>query len=375
MDPSKLHNLALQAFVDELEVVYQSIEKITLTFVEDATEAVSTKSVPLISRADFWALAGMVATEESAKCNCASGGTCPTFDFNFKWGRQDNEMPAAPASARFAGAWASKYTESGGPFCNDPSSMMADADGGQSTLTKIFTNGFKMSTEQAVCMMGAHTLGATHFSRSTSSGGYYAPITTETVDAPWTSDSTCFNNDYFVEAGTGTWTSAGGIPEHFFKGSCQKDSVGSCRGMLKVDLALRDGANKQFLDKYAASNADFLFCFQGAYTYMVDYAHDNLQELDCEPNAAYTLPPTNPTMKRTLMPTPGCVPRECPPCEFAGTISSNECVPCVPIVCGTGMDPLFGGTSETAPPVAFDASSQHAPILGLTLAGAIALAL
>lgn len=108
---------------------------------------------PILSYADFYQLAGVVAVE-------VTGGP----DIPFHPGRKDN--PESPEEGR-----------------------LPDAKKGASHLRHVFAHmGF--GDKEIVVLSGAHTLGRCHKERSDFEG-------------PWTANPLCFDNSYFKELVTG----------------------------------------------------------------------------------------------------------------------------------------------------------------------------
>eukprot|EP00035_Acanthoeca_spectabilis_P010521 m.186045 g.186045 ORF g.186045 m.186045 type:complete len:419 (+) comp15046_c0_seq2:172-1428(+) len=108
----------------------------------------------LISKADFWVLAGKVAVERRAT---VAGYTVP-----FRFGRTD----AAD--------------------CNYSGGRLPSAEGGVAEITRVFVDQMGLTFRDAAALLGAHTLGRTQ----TANSGY---------NGPWVPDSGVFDNDYYDE--------------------------------------------------------------------------------------------------------------------------------------------------------------------------------
>jgi len=123
----------------------------------------------LISRADFWALAGIAAVEkgiENANEDCDSDDcVVPDAGLSFQWGRED--CSTSPYTTDDVGL---------------PSSLL-DHDG----VMDFFASEFGFDENQTVALLGAHTLGKMTAENSGHSG-------------PWTvGETTDFNNQYFKD--------------------------------------------------------------------------------------------------------------------------------------------------------------------------------
>ncbi|KAL3649364.1 L-ascorbate peroxidase 1, cytosolic [Castilleja foliolosa] len=105
---------------------------------------------PIISYADFYQLAGVVAVQ-------VTGGP----DVAFHPGRPDN--PEAPVEGR-----------------------LPAATGGSDHLRDVFTKQMGLNDQDIVALSGAHTLGRCHKERS----GF---------EGPWTTNPLIFDNSYFTE--------------------------------------------------------------------------------------------------------------------------------------------------------------------------------
>jgi len=146
------HNGGLSDLVEELEALYQD-------------EGYSS----LISRADFWALAGIAAVDKgiaNANEDCDSDDCAvPDSGLVFKWGRQD--CSTSPDTTEDVGL---------------PGSTL-DHDG----VMDFFATEFGFDENQTVALMGAHTLGQMKAENSGHQG-------------VWTvGEANEFNNQYFKD--------------------------------------------------------------------------------------------------------------------------------------------------------------------------------
>jgi len=145
-------NFGLEDLVDELETLYQD-------------EGYSS----LISRADFWALAGIAAVDkgiENANEDCDSDDCAvPDSGLTFQWGRQD--CSTAPDTTDDVGLPGSTLDHQG--------------------VMNFFAEEFGFDENQTVALLGAHTLGQMNAENSGHQGA-------------WTvGQANDFNNQYFKD--------------------------------------------------------------------------------------------------------------------------------------------------------------------------------
>jgi hypothetical protein len=117
-------------------------------------ETLRTPYCHLISRADWWVLAGKVAVELRATVN---GYTVP-----FRYGRTD------------------------ATDCSNAAGRLPSAEGGVEEINRVFVTQMGLDFRDAAALLGAHTLGRTQAANS----GY---------NGPWVPDSGVFDNDYYTE--------------------------------------------------------------------------------------------------------------------------------------------------------------------------------
>jgi len=177
------------------------------------------KKFPGISYADLWTLAGVVAIEEMAG---------PKIEW--RAGRSDE-----PADTKKV----------------PPNGRLPDAAQGQDHVRNVFYRmGF--NDQEIVALLGAHTLGRCHTSRS----GF---------DGPWTNAPTTFSNEFFRVLVEEKWT------ERNWKGPKQyQDSTGKLM-MLPADLALiKDPEFKKWVDAYHKDENLFRDHFAKAFAKLLD---------------------------------------------------------------------------------------------------------
>ncbi|XP_013408457.1 putative ascorbate peroxidase [Lingula anatina] len=100
----------------------------------------------VMSRADFWALAGIAALELAAENQRCRGRFCsvPKPSVTFKWGRKDCASSPTTKDMR----------------------ELPNNHGDLAHVKKYFREEFGLNTREVVALMGAHTLGAAHRNQS-----------------------------------------------------------------------------------------------------------------------------------------------------------------------------------------------------------------
>ncbi|KNC46834.1 uncharacterized protein AMSG_03265 [Thecamonas trahens ATCC 50062] len=124
-----------------------------------------------MSRADFWALGGIVAARVGAanSAACTAGVCVPPMPLTY--GRKDCATSPKTAAA--------------GSFPN--------AQGGMSTVMNLFRNEMGFTDREVVALMGAHSLGA---AEAADSGGF---------TGPWTRQPNTLDNEFYKEMVNSAW--------------------------------------------------------------------------------------------------------------------------------------------------------------------------
>ncbi|XP_013412191.1 putative ascorbate peroxidase [Lingula anatina] len=252
VDFSNADNAGLQTVVGLLDALYG-----------DTSNGISA----LISRADFYALAGIVGVEVGASLQRRCGRNCvnPTPSVTFRYGRTDCD-PATVATRSF------------------PS--------GIANLTKtlqFFANEFSFTSRETVALLGAHTLGEAHRENSGFRGR-------------WVPRKDSFDNDYFVKLADGggvSWSQTSLQRGTLFQWDGD-DASGRGHMMLNSDMVLyRDispnattgqtltcptnaalcpyAATKDIVEEFAADNAGWMAEFSVVFEKMIEHGSTNLQ--------------------------------------------------------------------------------------------------
>lgn len=172
---------------------------------------------PHLSYADIWTRAGAMAV------NFTGGPKVP-----FNYGRTDQADGATcPANGR-----------------------LPDASQGAAHLRDVFYRmGF--DDQEIVILSGAHTLGRCHKTRS----GF---------DGPWTTNPLKFDNEYFKNLISRTWT------KREWDGPEQFEDETKTLMMLPTDIALTtDDSFRPWVEKYAADEALFFADFAKAFSKLI----------------------------------------------------------------------------------------------------------
>lgn len=159
---------------------------------QDAIELLNIIHAPwcdVISRADFWVLAGYVAVEISAP----NGFTLPAF----RYGRttNDNCVDADGAVSR-----------------------LPAASHGMEEIDRVFVTAMGLTRADAVALLGAHTLGR----METANSGF---------NGPWTNNPGVFNNEYYDTLVNDPW-----MPQN---NAGNRQWVAGPRVMLNADMELQ----------------------------------------------------------------------------------------------------------------------------------------
>jgi len=202
-----------------LQIARKLLEPLQLKYCEEDNK--------IMSVADLWALASVIAIEKS-------GG--PIIPFRF--GRTDCK----------------DHIES------SPEGRLPDGDKGLPHLLQIFSKlGF--NTTEIVALSGAHTLGKCHVDRS----GF---------DGPWTRDPYKFDNDYLKDLLNKTWVStksSKGLPQ--FRAEPDDGTM-----MLSTDLTLiENNETRAIVQKYADSQEEFFNDFRQAFQKLIELSYNPSQ--------------------------------------------------------------------------------------------------
>lgn len=338
------NNLLLQkgGAVDILEEVYQKIPF--------RDQNVESGGPPFISRADFWVLAGITAVEEATKV-CYGGGGDTGYvlpEMTFTWGRKD-----CPTS----------------PRARDDKIELPSASKGMADIHRVFRDIMKMDDSEFTALLGAHTLGHSHFTevltfrqgRTVSQQCGYYRTCQRTVfttisrihhfNGPWTPNPNCFDNSYYrglLDNKYGSQAQINGLGASdaaCLKGqSCFEQSpVTSPQTntqayiMLPSDLVLAEGSTdskggkslpRQAVERFAASELTWKQEFGKAFDKMTMFPR-RLHTPGCTPaptQSGETFAPTNkysssPTVAPTA-PTP--LPPSLPPTNTASPTVPGE---------------------------------------------------
>ncbi|CAH1783712.1 unnamed protein product [Owenia fusiformis] len=250
-------NAGLQIYINDLEPVYAPYAN-------------------LISRADFWQLAGLEALRRAAEA-CVPQGCNPVYpDIQFRIGRQDCETSPNTAEIR-----------------------MFPNNGGHGTLNDVldfFDDAFGLDETGSVALLGAHTLGR---ARSGDSG----------FNGPWVGNADLLDNAYFRDLLNRNWIQINiapaneearwqwipGNPRPPPQGRRRRQAAGNGPMMLNSDMCLvkhiivtptgqsecnyfscADSFTIDLVRQYANNNEMWIQDFSTAYTTMIETTVANL---------------------------------------------------------------------------------------------------
>lgn len=125
----------------------------------------------VISRADFWVMFARLALQEAASVK--------PMIIPYHYGRKDNTV------------------------CNDFSGRLPDAQFGLDVITEVFVNQMGLTIDDAVTLIGAHTLG--HVSPQNSGFGVSNPQRINFNTNGWDNTPDVFDNNYFVTLLNDVW--------------------------------------------------------------------------------------------------------------------------------------------------------------------------